>query len=395
MNVNRKDLWLFRGILITLVVALVAKIFFMVDPVNAGSKETSKETPVSTKNIVKEVDKRKILIIKGGFVNVYSSRKEQLVSDLFEDFTKSTGIKVNFITDKAGKLISRMQAEGKYSPADLFLTSDVGNLEYARSLGLLKGFKSETLSKKIPDRYKSINEDNSINWVGLTLRARALIYSKDRVKPEELSTYENLQDKKWQGKILVRSSSNIYNQSLLASIIEENGIEKADIWTKNIVDNMARKPQGGDTDQIRAVASGEGDIAIANSYYYGRLSASEREEDKEIVQKTGIYFPNQDTKLDDGTLSENYGTHVNISGGGVAASSKNADNAIKLLEFLASNKAQKIYAEKNHEFPVVEGVKESSIVSSWGNFKKSKLPLSALSKHREDVMKTFDKSGWR
>jgi len=394
MNVNRKDLWLFRGIVVTLVVAVVAKIFFLVDPVNAGSKNVT-TSPAKTKEISTKNNEADSKPNQEGFVNVYSSRKEHLVSDLFDEFSKTTGVKVNFITDKAGKLISRMQAEGKHSPADLFLTSDVGNLDYASSLGLIKNFNSEILNKRIPAEYKSLNEDNSMNWVGLTLRARALIYSKDRVKIEELSTYEDLQNEKWKGRILVRSSSNIYNQSLLASLIEENGVDNTVKWAKSVVSNMARKPQGGDTDQIRAVFAGEGDIAIANSYYYGRLSASKKESDQEIIKNTGIFFPNQDVELADGKMADGYGTHVNISGGGIASSAKNTENAIKLLEFLASDKAQKIYAEKNHEFPVVKNIDESSIVSSWGNFKRSKLPLSALSKHRDTVLEIFDRSGWR
>ncbi len=316
-----------------------------------------------------------------GEVNVYSSRKEELVRDLFDKFTKESGIKVNFVRDKAAKLISRLQSEGKNTPADLFITSDVGNLEYASELGILAPIKSEILNANIPADYRK--KDGT--WFGLSLRLRAILYAKDRIVPEQLSTYEDLADPKWQGKILIRSSSNIYNQSLLASLIDANGLEKTEEWARGIVANFARKPQGGDTDQIKAIASGEGDIAIANSYYYGRLIASDKKSDNEIASKVGIFFPNQ----------EGRGVHINISGAGVTKYAANKENAIKLLEFLSSQEAQKIYAERNHEYPVLSIVAKSDIVSAWGEFKKDRLPIDAITKYRSELLKIADRAGWR
>ena len=319
--------------------------------------------------------------VSKGHVNVYSSRKEILVKELFDEFTDSTGIEVNFVTDDAGKLISRLKSEGENTPADLFLTSDVGNLEFAKDEGLLQPIISKTLNENISSDYR--DPDNS--WYGLSIRARAIFYSKYRVYKSDLSTYEDLADPKWKGKVLVRSSSNIYNQSLLASMIEANGEEETLNWAKGLVSNFARTPQGGDTDQIRAIASGEGDVAIANTYYYGRLEASEISKDRSDSSKVGIFFPNQDGR----------GAHVNISGGGVTKYATNREEAIKLLEYLSSKKAQKIYADKNHEYPISVDVPASKIVSSWGGFKKDKLPMESFIKYRKDILKIADKAGWR
>lgn len=314
-------------------------------------------------------------------VNVYSSRKEILTKDLFDEFTRDTGIKVNFIKDKAGKLISRLQSEGKNTPADVFMTADVANLFQAKSYDLLSKVESDELNKNIPIQYRDL--DNQ--WFGLTMRVRAIFYAKDRVKPEELSTYEALADEKWKNKILIRSSSNVYNQSLVASIILSHGYVATSEWMEKFVSNFARKPQGGDRDQIRAVAAGEGDIAIGNSYYYGRMQTSNKQADLDAASKVGIFFPNQ----------EGNGAHVNISGGGVTKHAKNRDNAIALLEFLVSEKAQKIYAERNHEFPVRAGVKESEVAKAWGKFKSDPRPLSQIVKYNNDASKMADEVSWR
>ncbi len=356
---------IFRLLCVALVCVVGVKAYTMFDPATASTSDKS----ASGEQVV----------------NVYSARKEHLVKGLFEDFTAKTGIEVNFVTDKAGKLISRLKAEGKASPADVFMTADVGNLSYAREEGVIAPFESALLKEKVPAKFRRVNDAGQLEWVGLTVRARALVYAKDRVKPEELSTYEDLANEKWKGKILVRSSSNIYNQSLLASLIEADGAEKAEQWAKAIVGNMARTPQGGDTDQIKAVAAGEGDVAIANSYYFGRILASENAEDKAVAEKVAIFFPNQAGR----------GTHVNISGGAVTRHAKHKANAVKFLEYLASDDAQKRYAEVNQEFPMVANVPASDVVKSFGGFKRDALPLTVLSEHRAEVLKTFDRVEWR
>ncbi len=314
-------------------------------------------------------------------VNVYSSRKEALVSELFDEFTAETGIKVNFIIDKAPKLLERLKSEGKNSPADLFLTSDVGNLQKASDLGLLRPIKSKILNENIPENLR----DDEGRWFGLSRRVRAIFYAKDRVNPEQLSTYEDLADEKWRGKILIRSSSNIYNQSLLASLIEVNGEDAARKWVKGLVANMARKPQGGDTDQLRALAAGQGDIAVANSYYYGRLQASSKEKDQQVADKIAIFFPNQMGR----------GAHVNISGGGLTTSSKNLTNAIKLLEFLSNPSSQEFYAQVNHEFPISKEITVSNTIKNWGSFQADSSNLLKFSRYLNKSIKISDEEGWR
>ena len=317
-------------------------------------------------------------------VNVYSSRKEELMHDLFNKFEKENDIKINFITDKAGKLILKLENEGKNSPADLFLTSDIGNLQRAKEKGLLKKVSSDVLNENISDKFR----DAEGYWYGLSKRVRAIFYRKgdeSKIDITKIKNYEDLASEDLKGKVLIRSSGNIYNQSLLASIISANGRGEASNWVASLVENFARKPQGGDTDQLRALAAGEGELAVANSYYYGRLQASNNEKDREVASKIEILFPNQ----------ENRGAHVNISGGAVAAYAKNTDNALKLLEFLSSDEAQKAYAELNHEFPIKESVELSDIVKKWGNFKMDEDGLLSLSSHLSDATKIADEKGWR
>jgi iron(III) transport system substrate-binding protein len=357
-----------------------------VNPVSAdvapaeGAEEKDPEPAPEPEPEVVEAKEPPAPVFKGE-VNVYSSRKEGLVKGLFDKFTEQTQIKVNFVTDKAKKLISRLQAEGSSSPADVFLTSDVGNLGYAAEQGLLQAVNSSTLNTNVPAKYR----DAGNKWFGLSQRVRALFYAKDRVKARDLSSYEALALPEWKGRVVVRSSSNVYNQSLLASILEANGQVLTEAWTEGLVRNFARKPQGGDRDQIKAVASGEADVAIANSYYYARMLNSDDADEKAAAQKVAIFFPNQNGR----------GTHANISGGGVLTSAKNRDHAIALLEYLSGKEAQKIYADVNHEYPVAQGVALSDTVAAWGDFKRDALPLSALTKYRKEVVKIADRAGWR
>ncbi len=314
-------------------------------------------------------------------VNIYSYRKEALIKPQLEAFEKSTGISYNLITGSAGGLLQRLKNEGRNSPADVLFTTDVGRLSRAVKLGLLQAVRSKLLEKHIPARFR----DPDGHWFGLGIRARVLFYNPARVKPAELSTYEALTDRKWRGRILVRSSNNIYNQSLLASLIHHLGAAKAEVWAAGIVANMARRPQGGDTDQIRAVAAGEGDIAMANTYYYARLVASRRERDRVVARNVRVFWPNQNGR----------GVHVNVSGAGVTRSAKNRSAAIRLLEFLVGPKAQKIYAEVGHEVPVRPGVAVGAAVATMGTFKQDNLPLEVLGRNNAAAVRIFDRVGWR
>ncbi|MDM8335256.1 extracellular solute-binding protein [Wolbachia pipientis] len=311
-------------------------------------------------------------------VNVYSSRKEELVRTLFDEFTKNMGVKVRYIIDDYSQLLSRMENGGE---ADLFLTADAVNLILAKKRGLLSQVNSEVLKNAIPAKFR----DSEGYWFGLTKRTRILVYNKESVDPKDLSTYEDLANEKWKGKILVRSSTSPYNRSLIAFMIANNGFEKTKEWVSGIVSNMARKPSGGDTDQIYAVAAGEGDIAIVNSYYFARILSSKYGNKKNIANKLGAFFPNQDDT----------GVMVNISGAAITKNAKNRENAIALLEFLVSKRAQELYAKKNQEYPVIEGVEASDILKSWGDYLQSDLPLSKLEKHLLEAVIIADECKWR
>ena len=317
----------------------------------------------------------------GGEVNLYYSGKEHLIRPLLDTFTASTGIKVNVVTGNKAGLITRIEQEGRHSPADVLMTVDIGNIYQAKAKGLLQSIESDTLTNAIPANLRGEKND----WFGVSLRTRAILYAKDRVKPEQLSTYEALAKPEWQGKILVRSSNNVYNQSLMASLIAHHGEESALSWAKNIVDNFARDPKGGDRDQIRAVAAGEGDIAIANSYYFGRMLNSDEASDKEAASKIGIFFPNQDGR----------GAHINIRGGGVVTHAKHKDNAIKLLEYMVSDEAQNFFANSNYEFPVRSDIALSDTLTKWRASKFDDIHLTKVGAGNKAAVMTFDKAGWK
>ena len=316
-------------------------------------------------------------------VNVYSARKENLIKPLLDKFSQSTGVKVNLITAKANALIKRLSTEGRNTPADVLITVDAGRLYAADEAGLLQSAESSTLEKLVPAHIRHPKN----HWFGLSLRSRVIVYSKDRVKPSELSTYENLADPKWKGRICIRSSGNIYNQSLLASMIAHNGKEKAEAWAKAVVDNMARSPKGNDRGQVKAVAAGECDLAIVNTYYIGKMQTAKADDgQKEAVAKTAIFYPNQNGR----------GAHMNVSGAGVVTHSKNKTNAIKLIEFLLNEESQKWYADKNFEYPVRDGVEFSKLVKSWGfPFKQDTLEINALGINNGEAVKMFDRVGWK
>ncbi len=313
-------------------------------------------------------------------VNVYSYRKKHLIKPILQGFTEKTGIKVNLITGKADALFERIKAEGKNSPADILLTTDAGRLVRAKKAGILQAVQSKELDH-IPSQY---NDDEGY-WYGLSKRARVIFYAKDRVDVKDLSTYEDLASDKWKNKICIRSSSNVYNQSLLSSIIANEGTEKAKKWAQGIVQNMARKPQGGDRDQLRAIAAGQCDIAVANTYYYGSMIESSKKSDQEAAQKVGIFWPNQADR----------GAHINVSGVALTKSSKNKENAIKLMEYLASKDVQAKYAELVYEYPVIADVELSPVVKSFGSFKADNLDLSKLANHYIGALKIFDEVKWK
>ena len=289
----------------------------------------------------------------GKSVNIYSARKEALILPILERFRDQTGIEFNLVTGKADALLKRLRMEGEASPADVFITVDAGRLHRAKEAGVLQKIGSESIDAAVPAHLR----DADGFWVALSKRARTIIYARDRVDAAALSTYEGLADPTWNGRICIRSSGNIYNQSLVASMIEASGVEQTEAWAEALVGNFARPPAGGDTDQLRAVAAGECDVAVANTYYFGRLAASSKEEDQAVAAALKVFWPNQG--------EGDRGVHMNVSGVGITASAQNRESAIRLLEFLVSPEAQTWYAEVNHEYPVVPGVAASETLESF------------------------------
>ena len=311
-----------------------------------------------------------------GQVNIYSSRHYNTDEQLYDGFTEQTGIKINLIEGKDDELIERIKSEGVNSPADILITVDAGRLWRAAEAGIFAPVESEILEEKIPENL----QDPENRWFGYSKRARVIVYNKDKVDPSQLSTYEDLTDPKWKGKFIVRSSSNIYNQSLVAGTIEEKGEEATAEWIEGLVANFARPPQGNDTSQIEDVAAGVADITLANTYYLARY-----ENNPEVFEKVGVFFPNQDDR----------GTHVNISGAGLLKNAPNRENAIAFLEYLASPEAQEFFALGNNEYPAVEGTPLNPVVESFGEFKDDTTNVSAYGKNNAAAVKIMDRSGWK
>ncbi|WP_054941637.1 Fe(3+) ABC transporter substrate-binding protein [Paenibacillus ihuae] len=314
-------------------------------------------------------------------VNVYSARSYDVDALLYEKFTTETGIKVNIIDGKAEELIERLKREGESSQADLFLTVDGGVLNNAKQAGLLQPVTSDIIDQNVPKELR----DPENEWIGLSTRARVIVYSKDRIKPEQLSTYEDLISPAWKGKILVRPSSSLYNQSLLSSFIELNGEAKAEEWSKGLVENLARTPEGNDRDQAKAIVAGVGDVALMNTYYVGLLLNSDDPEEVKVGQSVGVFFPNQETT----------GTHVNISGVGLTKNSKNKENALKLIEFLTGKEAQTMVTNENYEFPVNAAAELPELLKSWGTFKAQKIDFNTLGIHNAKAIEIMNKTGWK
>ena len=317
----------------------------------------------------------------GAEVNVYSARGEDLIKPALDPFTEQTGIKVNLITESADALIRRIQLEGANSPADVLLTVDAGRLFRAKEAGILASLESPILTQRIPSAYR--DPDNQ--WFGLSLRSRVIMFDKSRVSAEEISSYEDLADPKWKGEICIRSSGNIYNQSLLASLIEHHGEEATEVWAEGLVSNMARRPQGGDRDQIRAAVAGQCKLAVANTYYLAGMLSSGVDTDVEIAQQIGVIWPNQD----------NRGAHMNVSGAGLVKTSKNSEEARQLIEFLSDDYAQQWYSEVNNEYSVRADIPVSSTLQGFGGFKADQLNLEALGKNNEAAVRLADRAGWQ
>ncbi len=320
-------------------------------------------------------------LLSAAEVNVYSARKENLIKPLLSEFANRTDIQVNLITGKADALLQRIVSEGEHSPADVLITVDAGRLYRAQQAEVLQPVDSKILRDSIPEQYR----EPEGYWFALSLRARPILYAGDRVQPEELSTYEALSDPHWLKKICIRSSNNIYNQSLVASLLAHLGEKDTLRWSQGLVGNLARPPQGGDRDQIRAVAAGQCDLAVANSYYLGKMLASKDPAQRQAAEKVKIFWPNQ----------EGRGVHVNISGGAVTKYSKNKASAIKLLEFLASDDAQQWYAKTNFEYPVKPGIRPSKLLENWGQFKADSLNLHRLGELNANAVMIMDRAGWK
>lgn len=314
-------------------------------------------------------------------VNVYSHRHYDSDKILLKKFEEKTGIKVNVVTAKAEELVSKLAIEGENTPADLLITADIGNLYEAKERKLLQSIDSKTLNENIPTHLK----DDENKWFGLTKRARVFVYNPNKVDPKNLSDYFSLTKAEFKGKVITRSATSGYNKSLIASIIANHGEAKGLEFAKGLVNNFAYDPKGGDRDQIRAVAAGDADVAIVNTYYLGVMLTGQDQKDIDIAKSLKIFFPAQDTT----------GTHINISGAGVTAYAKNKENAVKLIEFLSSQEAQVAFAEGNSEYPVNPKVKPSGVVASWGTFKEDTISLNEVGKYTKKAVEVASKGDWK
>lgn len=313
-------------------------------------------------------------------LNLYSARHYQTDEALYSNFTQQTGIKINRIEGKEDELLERLKNEGSNSPADVFLTVDAARLAVAHELGLFQPIKSRTLETRIPAHLRT--ED----WFSFSTRGRVIVYNKISVKPEDVQTYADLAGPNLKGKVCTRSGAHPYNLSLMASIIAHEGEAKAETWAKGMVANFARPPKGGDTDQIKSVAAGECGVTISNTYYVARLMLSDKTDDRKLMEKVGVIWPNQ----------KSTGTHINISGGGVLKHAPHKEAAVQFLEYLSSDAAQRYFADGNNEWPAVESVKVSNpALEKLGAFKADTLPVKELAKYRVHAQMVFDRAGYK
>jgi len=314
-------------------------------------------------------------------LNLYSSRHYQTDEALYQRFTELTGIRINRLEGDGDQLIERIRSEGVNSPADVLITVDAGRLWRAEQAGLFQPVESAVLAERIPEHLR--HPDGL--WFGFSTRARLIFFNKEEVPEGAVATYEDLADPRWHGRVCIRSSGNIYNQSLLGSIIAADGKDGAEAWAQGMVNNFARNPTGGDTDQLRSVAAGECGLAVANSYYFARLMSSEEADDRAVAERVGAVFPNQDGR----------GAHVNVSGAGVLKNAPHPEAAVKFLEYLASDEAQRYFADGNNEYPVVDGVAVNSVLAELGSFKADALNVSVLGENQPEAQRIFDRVGWQ
>ncbi len=314
-------------------------------------------------------------------LNLYSSRHYYTDEALYENFTAKTGITINRIEGKGDALIERIKSEGANSPADVLITVDAGRLWRAEQADIFQPIESELLAERIPAH---LRHPKGL-WYGLSSRARLIFYDKSKIRKGEISRYEDLAEPRWKGKVCIRKSANIYNQSLLASMIAAMDEAGAEEWARGVVANFARDPVKGDTNQLRGIGSGECQIAVANSYYFVRLMTRPKDQDKGLAEKIGVIFPNQDDR----------GTHVNVSGAGVLKHAPNREAAIAFLEYLASDEAQRYFAEGNNEYPVVTGIAPDSALASLGEFRSDTLNVAFFGENQPLAQKIFDRVGWK
>jgi iron(III) transport system substrate-binding protein len=316
-------------------------------------------------------------------LNLYSARHYQTDEALYANFTKQTGIKINRIEAKEDELLERIRNEGAQSPADVFITVDATRLAKADELGLFAPVKSRVLEERIPAHLRSPD------WFAFSTRARVIIYNKAAIKSEDVKSYEDLANPILKGQVCSRSGAHPYNLSLLASVVSHQGEQKAEEWAKGVVANFARAPKGGDTDQIKAVAAGECGVAISNSYYFARMMRSTKPEDRKVVEAVGVVWPNQQGQ-------QTTGTHINISGGGMLKTAPHKEAAVKFLEYLVSDDAQRYFADGNNEWPVVASVKtDNPALAALGSFKADTLSIPSLSKNVVTAQKIADRAGWK
>lgn len=340
---------------------------------NQSTEESTTTAETEQKTEVQATDKA-----SNDTVTIYSSRNEQLIQPLLDEFTKETGIPVELVTDDSGPLMARLEAESTNTPADVLLTVDAGNLWQAGQQGLLQPIKSEVVNSNVPEKYRSVDD----LWTGLSLRARTIFYDPAKVQPTDLSTYADLADPKWKGKLCLRTSKKVYNQSLVASMIEHYGPEKTEEIVKGWVANLAAPVFSNDTKLLEAIASGQCQVGIANSYYYGRIL----DENPKFPVK--LFWANQ------GEGAEATGTHVNVSGAGIIKNSDNVEGARKLIEWLSSDTAQGKYASSDKEYPVKAGIDESDMLRSWGSFNQDNINVSIFGQRQAEAVQLMDRAGY-
>ena len=363
------------SIKLTLPVAVFGAMLALAGCSNSSTPEESVDAETPAPSTEQEVAKDNATAASGQIVTIYSSRNEQLIKPLLDRYTEQTGVKIELVTDKTGPLMARLQAEGKNTPADILLTVDAGNLWQAAEQGLLQPVASTILEANVPAKYR----DPKGQWTGLSLRARTIFYDPSKVSADQLSTYEDLADPKWKGKLCLRSSKAVYNQSLVASMMENLGEEKTEQIIRGWVANLATDAFSDDTSMLEAIAAGQCEVGVANSYYYGRIL------DEKPDFPVKIFWANQETT----------GTHVNISGAGVITDSDNPDGALKLMEWLSSDEAQGLYASSDKEYPVKEGVDESELLRSWGPFKQDSISVQKFGERQTQAIQMMDKAGYK